>query len=60
VEAVKVFPIANDTKLESVEPASSQTIMDLVGMESTTSSMEIEAVQGVCYQMLPSRKRGKL
>jgi hypothetical protein len=60
VEAVNAFPIANDRKLESVVPASSQTMMDLVGMESTTSSMEMEAVKGFCYQMLPSWKRGTL
>jgi len=34
--------------------------MDFVGMESTTSSMEMDGVKGVCYQMLPSWKRGTL
>jgi hypothetical protein len=57
VEAVKAFQTTNDTKLESVVPASSQTMMDLPAMESTTSSMEMDAVKGVCYQMLPSWKR---
>ncbi len=60
VEAVKAFPTANNTKLESVVPASSQTMMDLVGMESTTSSMGNGFGKGGCYQMLPSWKRGTL
>jgi hypothetical protein len=35
-------------------------MMDLLGMEHITSSMEIDAVKRVCYQMLPSWKNGKL
>jgi hypothetical protein len=57
VEAVKAFPTPN---WKSLTPASSQTMMDLLGMESTTSSMEMDAVKGVCSQMLPRWKRGTL
>jgi hypothetical protein len=35
-------------------------MMGLAGDGIYTSSLEIDAVKGVCYQMLPSRKRGKL
>jgi len=56
VEAVKL----SDIELESVTPGSSQEMMDLLGMEPITSSMEIDAVKGACYQMLPSWKKGTL
>jgi hypothetical protein len=35
-------------------------MMGLVGAGIYTSSMEIDAGKGVCYQMLPSGKNGKL
>jgi hypothetical protein len=52
VEVVKAFPTANDTKLESVVPASSQTMMDLVRMDYLFHRkwMRSKGFAAKCYQ----------
>jgi hypothetical protein len=60
VEAVKAFPTDNDTELERRKclPAVKRWwIMGFAVMESTTSSMEMDPVERVCYQMLPGWER---